>query len=29
LILDYSGTVIRIEGNLTKSQALEIATSLA
>jgi hypothetical protein len=29
LILDYSGTVIRIEGNLTKSQALEIAASLS
>ena len=28
LILDYSGTVIRIEGNLTKAQALEIAASL-
>jgi len=28
LILDYGGTVIRIEGNLTKAQALEIATSL-
>jgi hypothetical protein len=28
LILDYGGTVIRIEGNLTKSQALEIAASL-
>ena len=29
LILDYGGTVIRIEGNLTKAQALEIAASLA
>ena len=28
LILDYGGTVIRIEGNLTKAQALEIAASL-
>jgi hypothetical protein len=28
LILDDSGTVIRIEGNLTKAQALEIAASL-
>jgi hypothetical protein len=28
LILDYSGTVIRIEGNLTKAQAVEIAASL-
>ena len=28
LILDYGGTVIRIEGNLTKSQALELAASL-
>ena len=28
LILDYGGTVVRIEGNLTKAQALEIATSL-
>jgi hypothetical protein len=28
LLLDYGGTVIRIEGNLTKAQALEIATSL-
>jgi hypothetical protein len=28
LILDDGGTVIRIEGNLTKSQALEIAASL-
>jgi hypothetical protein len=28
LILDYGGTVIRIEGNLTKTQALEIAASL-
>jgi hypothetical protein len=28
LILDYGGTVIRIEGNLTKAQALEIASSL-
>jgi hypothetical protein len=29
LILDYGGTVIRIEGNLTKAQALEIAVSLS
>ena len=29
LILDYNGTVIRIEGNLTKAQALEIAASLS
>jgi hypothetical protein len=29
LILDYGGTVIRIEGNLTKAQALEIAASLS
>ncbi len=28
LILDYGGTVIRIEGNLTRAQALEIAGSL-
>ncbi len=28
LILDYGGTVIRIEGNLTKTQALELAASL-
>ncbi len=28
LILDYGGTVIRIEGNVTKAQALEIAASL-
>jgi hypothetical protein len=28
LILDDGGTVVRIEGNLTKAQALEIATSL-
>jgi hypothetical protein len=28
LILDYSGTVIRIEGNLTKAQAVEIAASI-
>jgi hypothetical protein len=28
LILDYAGTVMRIEGDLTKAQALEIATSL-
>ena len=28
LILDYGGTVIRIEGNLTKAQALGIAASL-
>jgi hypothetical protein len=29
LILDYGGTVIRIEGNLTKAQALQIAASLS
>lgn len=29
LILDYGGTVIRIEGNLTKARALEIAASLS
>ncbi|HXI97213.1 MAG TPA: hypothetical protein VNG04_13865 [Candidatus Acidoferrum sp.] len=29
LILDYGGTVIRIEGNLTKAQAVELAASLA
>jgi hypothetical protein len=29
LILDYGGTVIRIEGNLTKAQATEIAASLS
>jgi hypothetical protein len=29
LILDYGGTVIRIEGNLTKVQAVEIAASLS
>jgi hypothetical protein len=28
LLLDYGGTVIRIEGDLTKAQALEIAASL-
>lgn len=28
LILDVGGTVVRIEGNLTKAQALEIAASL-
>jgi len=28
LIVDEGGTVIRIEGNLTKAQALEIAASL-
>jgi hypothetical protein len=28
LILDEGGTVVRIEGNLTKAQAVEIATSL-
>jgi hypothetical protein len=28
LILDDGGTIVRIEGNLTKAQALEIATSL-
>jgi hypothetical protein len=29
LMLDFEGTVIRIEGDLTKAQALEIAQSLA
>jgi hypothetical protein len=29
LLLDVGGTVVRIEGNLTKAQALEIAASLA
>ena len=29
LLLDVDGTVVRIEGNLTKAQALEIAASLA
>jgi hypothetical protein len=28
LIVDYGGTIVRIEGDLTKSQALQIATSL-
>jgi hypothetical protein len=28
LILDVGGTIVRIEGNLTKAQALEIAASL-
>jgi hypothetical protein len=28
LILDVGGTVVRIEGNLTKAQAVQIATSL-
>jgi hypothetical protein len=28
LILDQGGTVVRIEGNLTKAQAMEIAASL-
>jgi hypothetical protein len=28
LILDYGGTVVRIEGNLTKAQTVEIASSL-
>lgn len=28
LILDEGGTIVRIEGNLTKAQAVEIATSL-
>ena len=28
LILDDGGTIVRVEGNLTKAQALEIATSL-
>ena len=29
LLLDVGGTVVRIEGNLTKAQALQIAASLA
>jgi hypothetical protein len=29
LIIDDNGTVIRIEGDLTKAQALEIAASLS
>lgn len=29
LLLDFGGTVIRIEGNLTKAQALQLAASLA
>jgi hypothetical protein len=29
LLIDVGGTVVRIEGNLTKAQALEIAASLA
>ena len=29
LLLDVGGTVIRIEGNLTRAQALQIAASLA
>jgi hypothetical protein len=29
LVIDVGGTVVRIEGNLTKDQALEIAASLA
>jgi hypothetical protein len=28
LILDFGGTIVRIEGNLTKAQALDIAASL-
>ena len=28
LMLDFDGTVIRIEGDLTKAQALQIAQSL-
>jgi hypothetical protein len=28
LILDYGGTIVRIEGDLTRSQALQIATTL-
>jgi hypothetical protein len=28
LLLDMGGTLVRIEGNLTKVQALEIAASL-
>jgi len=28
LVLDVGGTIVRIEGNLTKAQALEIAASL-
>jgi hypothetical protein len=28
LILDYGGTIVRIEGDLTRDQALQIATSL-
>jgi hypothetical protein len=28
LILDVGGTIVRIEGNMTKAQALEIAASL-
>jgi hypothetical protein len=28
LILDFGGTIVRLEGNLTKAQALEIAASL-
>jgi hypothetical protein len=29
LIFDDNGTIVRIEGDLTKAQALEIATSLS
>lgn len=29
LLIDYGGTVVRIEGNLTRAQALEIAASLS
>jgi len=28
MILDFGGTIVRIEGNLAKAQALEIAASL-
>jgi hypothetical protein len=28
LLIDVGGTIVRIEGNLTKAQALEIAASL-
>ena len=28
LVLDVGGTIVRIEGNLTKAQALEMAASL-
>jgi hypothetical protein len=29
LLIDEGGTIVRIEGNLTKAQALQIASSLA